>query len=182
VGTAPARSASVVQIIRFSSPARGIGRTEGQLLNLALVGHNYRHRWPDSTEQYPEWVEYQARSTDGDHRVRIAFGDSDIYGRRRRHVLVLIDDYPHAEFLGADDFDHTGDILSEIKVPGNVGERMCQYPDEAIPERYGGLPILGLPTRVSGSGVHNAWAVVANVADHRTICALAALRRIERTR
>jgi hypothetical protein len=154
-----------------------------QLLDVASAGTNYQHRWPDgSTEPYPSWVEYRARSADGDHTVRVAFGDRNTYGRQRCRVLVLIDGHPHAEFLGADDFDRTGDILSEIKVPGDVGERMCRYPDEVVPERYGGLPVLGLPTRVSGPGVHNAWAVVANVSDHRTICALAALRRAERDR
>jgi hypothetical protein len=154
-----------------------------QLLDVASVGTDYQHRWPDgSTEQYPSWIEYRARSADGDHTVRIAFGERDTYGRQRRRVLVLIDDHLHAEFLGADDFDRTGDILSEIKVPGDGALRRCRYPDEVVPERYGGLPVLGLPTRVSGPGVPNAWAVVANISDHRTILALAALRRVERAR
>lgn len=72
--------------------------------------------------------------------------------------------------------------LGEIKVPGNTGERICRYPEESVPERYSGLPVAGLPTRVNGAGVHNAWAVVANVSDHRTMFALAALRRLERNR
>ncbi len=128
-----------------------------QLLDVASTGTNYQYRWPDtSTETYASWVEYRAHSADGNHPVRVAFGDRDTYGKPRRRVLVLIDGHPHAEFLGADDFDCTGDILSEIKVPGDVGERMCRYPDEVVPERYGGLPVLGLTTRVSGPGVHNA--------------------------
>ena len=115
-----------------------------QLLDVASAGTNYQHRWPDgSMEPYPSWVEYRARSADGDHTVRVAFGDRNTYGRQRRRVLVLIDGHPHAEFLGADDLHRTGDILSEIKVPGDVGERMCRYPDEVVPERYGGLPVFG---------------------------------------
>jgi len=42
--------------------------------------------------------------------------------------------------------------------------------------------IEGLPLRVQNSGVHRAWAVVANIADHKTLIALAALRRLERRR
>jgi hypothetical protein len=152
-----------------------------QLLDVGSTGTNYHHSWPDgSTEKYPQWVEYRARSVDGEHAVKVAFGHRETYGKRRRRVLVLIDGRPHAEFLGADDFESSGDVLSEIKVPGEKGERMCRYPDEVIPERYSGLPVVGLPTRIAASGVHNAWAVVTNVSDHRTICALAALRRTER--
>jgi hypothetical protein len=86
------------------------------------------------------------------------------------------------EFLGADDYAVSGDVLAEIKVPGARAQRICRYPDEPVPERYSGLPVVGLPTRVSGSGVHSAWAVVANVADHYTMCALAELRRFERAK
>lgn len=154
-----------------------------QLLDVVSAGTNYKHTWPNgAVEKYESWVEYQARSTDSEHRIKIAFGYRPTYGVKRRRVLVLIDGHPHAEFLGADDFDHTGDVVSEIKVPGDVGERICRYPNEVIPERYGGFPVLGLPSRVTGKGVHKAWGVVANISDHRTLCGLAALRRSERNR
>jgi hypothetical protein len=154
-----------------------------QLIDIVDAGTKYQHRWPDgSNERYDSWVEYKARSASGEHRVKVAFGIRDTYGKPRRRVLVLIDGHPHAEFLSADDFDSSGEVLSEIKVPGDVGERMCRYPDEVVPERYSGLPVCGLPTRVSGPGIHNAWAVVTNAADHHTMCVLAALRRAERNR
>ena len=128
-----------------------------QLLDVVAVGENYSHRWGDgSHELYPHWIEYRAIAADGEHRVRIAFGKRSTYGRDRRRVVVLIDGYPQVEFLGADDFDQSGDVLAEIKVPGTTGERICRYREEAIPERYSGLPVAGLVTRVTGSGVHNA--------------------------
>ena len=154
-----------------------------QLLDLVAVGSDHVYRWPSGNEEpYPNWVQYRAWATDGEHQVRIGFGTRTTYGQPRRRVVIWIDDHPHAEFLGADDFSRSGDVLCEIKVPGNTGERICRYPEEAIPERYSGLPVVGLPTRVASAGVHNAWAVVANVADHRTMFALAALRRLERNR
>jgi hypothetical protein len=104
------------------------------------------------------------------------------YGRDRRRIVVWIDNHPHVEFLGADDFGQTGEVLAEIKIPGDKGERMCRYPDEAVPERYAGLSVVGLPTRVSGPGVHQAWAVITNIANHSALVALAALRRLERER
>jgi hypothetical protein len=114
--------------------------------------------------------------------LRIGFGTRTTYGRARKRVVVWIDGQPHAEFVGADDFDRSGEVLAELKVPGDHGERLCRYPDEAVPERYAAFPIAGLPTRIGGPGVHNAWAIVANVGDHRILCAVAALRRLERIR
>lgn len=154
-----------------------------QLLDVADVGTNYTYTWPDgSPEKYSSWVEYKALAQDGAHRLRIGFGERFVYGRMRKRVIVWIDSKPHAEFFGADDFENSGDLVSEVKVPGGKGERICRYPDEPIPERYAGLPVLGLPTRVSGTGVHGAWAVVANISDHRMLATLAALRRLERDR
>ena len=59
---------------------------------------------------------------------------------------------------------------------------MCRYPDDVVPERYTAFNTVGLPTQIKSKGVRNAWAVVANISDHRTITALATLRRIERKR
>jgi hypothetical protein len=61
------------------------------------------------------------------------------------------------------------------------GKRPAAYPKESIPEPYSGLPVVGLPARVTWPGVPNAWAVVANLADHRVLFGLAALPRLERS-
>jgi len=154
-----------------------------QIVNVQKTGADFTYRWPSGeSEEYPQRIDYRAVAADGEHDVRIGFGTRTTYGRPRPRVVVWIDNRPHAEFLGADDFARSGDLLSEIKVPGEKGERICRYPEEAVPERYSGLPVVGLTTRVHGQGVHNAWAVVANVADHRVLFALAALRRLERDR
>ena len=154
-----------------------------QLLDVAEVGTDYDYHWPSgNVEPYPHWIEYRSVGGDGEHRVRIGFGIRSVYGRDRKRVVVWVDGRPQAEFLSADDFEHSGDVLSEIKIPGSVGERICRYPDEAVPERYSGLPVAGLPTRVSGPGVHSAWAVVANISEHGVLFSLAALRRLERDR
>ena len=36
-----------------------------------------------------------------------------------------------------------------------------------------------LKRRVSGDGVHDAWAIVANISDHITMSALAGMRKYE---
>src|SRR5262245_42231171 len=136
-----------------------------QILDIAAVGTDHVYRWPSGHEEtYPHWIEYRAVGADGEHRVRTGFGTRATYGSSRKRVVIWIDGHLQAKFLAADDFDHPGDLLCAIKVPGKAGEQICRCPEEAIPERCSGLPMVGLPTRVSGSGVHNAWAIVARIA------------------
>jgi hypothetical protein len=153
-----------------------------QVLRVKNAGTDYQYKWPDNMiELYPTWITYDVVTEDGEHEAKIAFGNRKVYGSERIRVLVLIDEYPQAEFLGTDDNHVSGQVLSEIKIHGDVGEPMCRYPEDPIPGRYMGFDVVGMPTRVSGKGVHNAWAVVANISDHRTMIALAILRREERT-
>lgn len=152
------------------------------IVEIEDLGKGFAYQWPELLETYDYFIDYAAIAEDGKHTVRIAFGKRYAYGSDRVRVVVFIDGYPHAEFLGADDVEKSGDIVSEIRIPGDVGERICRYPDEAVPERYAMFDVEGLTLRVRGRGVHNSWAVVANIADHRGIIALAALRRLERAR
>lgn len=126
-------------------------------------------------------MEYRAIAEDGIHKVRIGFGKRFVYGVDRLRVVVWIDGYPQTEFFSADDFDASGDVLSEIKIHRGKAEVMCRYLDAAIPERYTVFNTIGLPTRVKAKGVHNAWAVVTNISDHKTMIGLAALKHLERT-
>ena len=151
-----------------------------QLLDVTSAGVDYRYQWPSGNEESFIWIEYRALESTAEHDVRIGFCDRKTYGQLRRRVVLWIDMYPYAEFVGADDFQHSGEVLSEIKVSDKQGGKMCRYPDETVPEEYAGLPTASLKSRVSGSGVHGAWAVVANVADHHTMFALAAVRRMKR--
>lgn len=152
------------------------------ILKINDVGRDYEYKWPESTETFDYFMEYIAKAEDSEHNVKIGFGKRPAYGKDRFRVVIWIDGNPDAEFVGADDFEKSGEVLSEIKVPGNVGERICRYPEEPIPERYSMFNVEGLPLRVKGSGVHGAWAVVANIGEHKTLIALAALRRLERRR
>jgi len=152
-----------------------------QVLRVAGAGTDFIYEWPDhNIETYRAWITYVGLSGGDLHELKIAFGQSNVYGAERVRVLVLIDGYPQAEFFAADDFASSGEVLSEIKIHAEVGEPICRYPEDSIPERYAALNVVGMPTRVLAKGVHKAWAVVANVSDHRTMLALAALRRAER--
>jgi hypothetical protein len=154
-----------------------------RLLDVEATGIDFVYRWPNGEEAiYPQWIAYRAVDANGEvHRVRLGFRTNpSVYGRARKRVVVWIDNHARAGFLGADDFDSTGDLLCEITVPGTEG-RICRCPEDPVPESYSGLPVVGLRTRVGGPGVHHAWAVVANIGDHRVMVALAALRHQERS-
>jgi len=150
-------------------------------VKIADVGKNYIFKWPGGQkETYHYFVEYTTKAEDGRHVARLGFCERRVYGKDRIRIVIWIDEHPHAEFLGADDFKSSGEVLSEIKIPGQIGERICRYPRESVPERYAMFSLVGLPRRVKYKGVHKAWAVVANIADHRTLIALAGLKRLER--
>ena len=78
--------------------------------------------------------------------------------------------------MGADDFEASGQVLSEIPVHSNGNEKISHYWEEPIPEQYAVFNVLGLPTRVQGKGLRQSWAIVANISDHQTMTRLAALR------
>jgi hypothetical protein len=127
----------------------------------------YEYRWPSGNEEhYDQCFVYQVESSGEVLSVRIGFGMRDTYGRKRRRVVVWINGYPQAEFLGADDYSDTRDTLCEIKIQTADGYRLCKYPSQRVPERYSDLLIVGLPTRVKAKGTHKAWAVLANESDH----------------
>lgn len=154
-----------------------------QIVQVLQAGRDYHYKWPSGdSETYLAWIEYEARADNGTHTIRIGFGTRPVYGQARPRVVVWIDGHPQAEFFGADDYAASGELLTEIRVRGEVGELMCRYPTDAIPDRYTAFTTVGLPTRVNAKGARSAWAAVTNLADHKTMIALAALRRLERQR
>lgn len=153
-----------------------------QIVNVNIVKNNYSFRWPDGyKENYDSVIEYDATSTNGKHILRIGYCERKTYGRVRWRVVVWIDDHPFAEFVAVDDFDITGELLSEIRFYDKKkdSKRMCKYKKDSIPERYMSFRLDSMKRRIQEDSVHDAWAVVTNVADHFTMLALAALRLYE---
>ncbi len=153
-----------------------------KLLEVAKVTNNHSFQWPDSgTEQYDVAITYEAISNDGKHEVTIGYCERNTYGKDRRRVVVWIDNYPYTEFLAADDFDVTGEVLSEIRCYDEEDEskRMCRYAVDVVPQRYSMFKVDSLKRRIGGSGVHDAWVIVASIADHVTMSSLASMRKYE---
>ena len=150
------------------------------VLRMKKAGRNFTYQWPTEKVTYEHFVQYVMQDEDGEHDVIIGYKNSNVYERDRIRVIVWIGRKPQTEFVGADDHAQSGDVLSAIKIATEEGERMCRYPEDPIPARYAMFNVEGFPLRVTGKRVPNAWAVVVNIADHKNMIALAALRRQER--
>jgi hypothetical protein len=144
------------------------------------VKEDFEYQWFDKIEKYT-MVQYIALDNDGTHEVQIGHTERKAYGLNRKRVVVFIDGYPYAEFVAADDFDKTGDLLSEIRLlQEDEYLDMCEYPEEGIPAIYANFNVEGLPNRIKAKGVHKAWSVVANISDHKSMISLAFLRKKEK--
>ena len=154
-----------------------------QLLNIIDSSMNFSFTWPGGdVEQYDIAITYKSISNDGKHKIRLGFGYRGVYGKNRRRVVIWIDDHPYVEFFGADDFEITGEVLSEIRYYDEDADsvRMCRYAKDTVPQRYSLFRLDSLKRRVNGAGVHDAWCVVSNISDHLTMSLLASLRKYER--
>lgn len=154
-----------------------------QILDVLRVAQNCSFTWPGGdTEMFSVAMTYRAVSVEGNHEVTVGYGERITYGIKRRRVVVWIDNYPRAEFMGADDFNLTGEVVSEVKISdkSEKSTRMCRYGSDVVPQRYALFRTDSLKRRVSGVGVHDAWAVVVNVADHESMIALASMRKYEK--
>ena len=152
-----------------------------QIINLRNTLHNFDYEWPKDIESFDNGVEYDAISATGSCVVKIGYCWRQAYGRNRRRVLVWIDDYPYAEFIAADDFNISGEVLSEIRFydKESQSKKMCRYGQDSVPQRYAVFRCDSMKRRISGERVHDAWAVVANISDNYTMAALAAMRKYE---
>ena len=151
-----------------------------KIISFLGVKENFEYQWFDKKEQYTV-IQYIAADDEGRHEVQIGHTERETYGLNRKRVVVFIDNYPYAEFVAADDFDKTGDLLSEIRLlQKDEYLDMCKYPEEGIPAIYANFTVEGLPNRIKAKGVHNAWSVVANISEHNEMISLAFLRKKEK--
>jgi hypothetical protein len=151
-----------------------------KIVSFLGIKENFEYQWFDTIEKYTI-IQYIAIDEEGRHEINIGYTERETYGLNRKRVVVFVDGYPHAEFVAADDFDKTGDLLSEIRlIQKDEYLEMCSYPEEGIPALYANFNVEGLPNRIKTKGVHNAWSVVANVSDHKAMIALAFLRKHEK--
>ena len=151
-----------------------------KIISFLGVEEDFEDKMFDKVEKYTV-IQYIATDDEGRHEVNVGHTERETYGLNRKRIVVFIDNYPYAEFVAADDFDKTGDLLSEIRlIQKDEYLDMCEYPEEGIPAIYANFIVEGLPNRIKAKGVHNALSVVANISYHKTMISLAFLRKREK--
>ena len=75
-----------------------------RILNIQGAGTNYSHRFPDSTQLFPTWIEYAVAMDSGVQTIRLAFGNHHVFDADRAHIIAFHRGLSVAEFAGADDF------------------------------------------------------------------------------
>lgn len=142
---------------------------------------DFKYRWPDEVQEFSA-CEYKAAGEDGLHSVRIGVREKVKYGEKRKMVVVWIDGYPFTQFVGADDYDSSGEVVSEIKFfDSALGKfRRCLCKKDGIPPQFADFKVVRMQDRVNAPGVPDVWAVVVGIRDHEQMAEYAGLRRQEK--
>jgi hypothetical protein len=105
-----------------------------------LDGQSYS--WPDVEEHYERYAIY-AGKTAGEGAVHIALGEAGrakVFGRDRKYTIAFLTSgapqTPLVEFLEADDFDETNEMLAIIRGRDGAGSRAMFGPADALPPIY----------------------------------------------
>src|SRR6266542_3564286 len=131
------------------------------------------YQWPELLEHYDRYDVYQGE-TQREGTVFIALGWTvrcGAWGMDRIYVVSFLSQRapqtPLAEFLAADDYRETGELIAIIR--GSDGVRKMYGPAESLPPAYADFHIAVYRDRVQAKGSWNKLAVVTAETDTDTI-------------
>ncbi len=131
------------------------------------------YRWPDLLEHYDRYHVYRGE-TQREGIVFISLGWAvrpSAWGMDRRYVVSFLSrgtpQTPLAEFLAADDYDETRELIAIIR--GRDGGSKMYGPADNLPPAYAGFRLATYRDRVQAKGSWNKLAVVAAETDTNTI-------------
>ena len=117
----------------------------------------FEHTWPNRrVEQYKEAYAGNVEFDGSLRSVAIGFTERQSAGRARKRSVIFVDRRPLVEFVGADDFDKSGKMLSLVKRKN--GKRL--RPGETIPPEYRHLRIEPYRKYVTGAYASSNQAIV----------------------
>jgi hypothetical protein len=127
------------------------------------------YQWPQTLERYERYDVYRGQ-TQAEGTVFISLGWTvrhGAWGTDRVYVVSFLSQRapqtPLAEFLAADDYAETGDLIAVIR--GSDGSRRMYRPTEDLPPAYAPFRIATYRDRVQAKGAWNKLAVVAANTD-----------------
>jgi hypothetical protein len=127
------------------------------------------YAWPKSLDTYDRYRLF-AGTTDVNHTVHIGYGEthSQRWGQQRRRSVAFLTSsgpqQPLAEFVGADDYDSTRELLSVIRGKGGTGQMYGA--SDSLPDVYtDGFKTALYSDRVHARGVWRKYVVVVHEDD-----------------
>lgn len=123
-------------------------------------------RWPEGPEEMAV-TQLRALLPGGAVEVGVGrvLGGRFAFGRIRPRIHVLVGGEVQAEFVGADDFEQSGEMLSVLKQPG--GNKHAARPSD-VPEQYHGLHVEPFHDLIRSKRTFSSLAVVAHEDDVET--------------
>ena len=165
----PVRSRAASRKEATSAGKRKVDLPEDWSLVRTRDGESYR--WPDGRDRYTRYRVFMA-TTRSEGVVHIGLGETvrkKKWGRDRKYIVAFLSSgspqKPLAEFLAADDYDKTRELVAVIR--GSDGGRRMYGPGDALPELYAGrFRTQMYDERVDYAGVWHKFVVVAREDDH----------------
>lgn len=132
-----------------------------------------RYTWGEDHDIYDPFVTYEGRTSQG--KARLAIGKcrrTRVHGRDRIYYIVISigpegGKRAIAEFLAADDYDETGDVIAIIKGKDGSGRQFASA--DELPSIYGGWNTVTYRDRVDYPGSYLKQGLVCNERDADTM-------------
>jgi hypothetical protein len=168
----PARTRAGSRKAAASARGRKADLPEDWSLVRARKGESYQ--WPEERDRYSRYRVFMG-TTRSEGVVHIGLGETirkNRWGRNRKYVVAFLSSgspqKPLAEFLAADDYKETRELLAVIR--GSDGGRRMYGPGDALPEIYEErFRTQMYDDRVDHAGVWHKVVVVAREDDHATM-------------
>lgn len=155
-----------------SEPAKTGGIFGGAATAVKKVD-GFSYKWPDGTiEEYHEAYEGVVKTDSAQIQVKLGIGERFAAGKRRKRVVVFLDNRPTVEFAGVDDFDKSGLVASVITLPN----RKRLKPGQRVPDEYRPFQLVKYNTVVTGPRAMSAMGVLAKINDFATMISHALIR------
>jgi hypothetical protein len=137
------------------------------------MGKPFKYTWPNEmVEEYDEAWESAIEYENGKIPAVIGFGNRESAGKQRRRAVVFMNGYPTVEFIGANDFNRTGMMVSVIK--DRNGKQVKSK--EALPAEYKTFVVGTFNKTVVGPYASGSLAVTAYRKDFTTMIRHALVR------
>jgi hypothetical protein len=162
-----------VAAVRNQQGAAGAGNDLVTGWQLVDQREGQVYKWPELLEHYDRYDVYRGE-TEREGTIFIALGSTvrrGAWGMDRIYVVSFLSQRapqtPLAEFLAADDYAETGELIAVIR--GSDGGRKMYGPAEDLPPVYAQFRIAPYRDRVQVKGSWNKLAVVTAGSDTDTI-------------